>query len=211
VINIEIKKIKVSQLKEAPYNPRTISDAELNKLKNSINKFGYVEPIIYNKQTGNTVGGNQRLKALKALKIEEVPVVEVDMPLEKEKSLNIALNKISGQWDEQKLHEVLTELQDIDVELVNLSGYNQDELNELILFIDNAYKRGTFDNIVDEYSNTKGMSTKNQNWFYIEYYQEDKKFEQLCKVLEDKFKGKSTHELDPTFFYNLIMENAKRK
>jgi len=130
---MKIEKMKVSDLKYAPYNPRKIDDKELAKLKRSISEFGYVEPIVWNERTGFVVGGNQRLKALRELGIEEVDVVVVDLDDAKEKALNVALNKISGEWDFIKLKDVLTDIDtgDFDIEL---TGFDLDEIENLITF-----------------------------------------------------------------------------
>lgn len=130
---MQIEKMKVSDLKYAPYNPRKIDDKELAKLKRSIFEFGYVEPIVWNQRTGFVVGGNQRLKALLELGIEEVDVVVVDLDEAKEKALNVALNKISGEWDFPKLKDLLIDIDtgDFDIEL---TGFDLDEIGELIAF-----------------------------------------------------------------------------
>jgi len=130
---MEIQNMKVSDLKYAPYNPRKIDDKELAKLKRSISEFGYVEPIVWNQRTGFVVGGNQRLKALRELGIEEVDVVVVDLSDDKERALNVALNKISGEWDFPKLKDLLTDIDtgDFDIEL---TGFDLDEIGELIAF-----------------------------------------------------------------------------
>jgi len=126
---VELSRVKVDELKFAPYNPRKMSDEELKKLKRSITEFGYVEPIVVNKRTMHVVGGNQRLKVLKELGIEIVDVVFVDMPLEKEKALNLALNRIQGEWDLEKLKEILEELDD---QTLSLTGFNEDEIDNLL-------------------------------------------------------------------------------
>jgi len=132
---LEIKKVKVKDIKYAPYNPRKISDEVLEKLKRSIQEFGYVEPIIVNKRTMNIVGGNQRLKALKDLGVEEVQAVIVDLDDTHEKSLNLALNKISGEWDYPKLKDLLEELDtgEIDIEI---TGFGMEELEQLMTEFD---------------------------------------------------------------------------
>lgn len=129
---MEIKKIKITELKPSEYNPRKISKEERSKLKNSIERFGYVEPIIVNKTTGNIVGGHQRLDVLKELKIEEVDVVEIDINTNEEKALNLALNKISGEWDEDKLKDLLKGLDQEDKDLLEVTGFNDDELKDLL-------------------------------------------------------------------------------
>ena len=126
---VELSRVKVNELKFAPYNPRKMSKEELEKLKRSITEFGYVEPIVVNKRTMHVVGGNQRLKVLKELGIESVDVVFVDLPLEKEKALNLALNRIQGEWDLERLKEILEELDD---QMLSLTGFNDDEIDNLL-------------------------------------------------------------------------------
>ena len=119
-----IEKKNVSELLPAEYNPRKDlkpGDAEYEKLKRSIEQFGYVEPVIWNKTTGKVVGGHQRLKVLMDMGITEVECVVVEMSVEKEKALNIALNKISGEWDKDKLALLITDLQGADFD-VSLTG-----------------------------------------------------------------------------------------
>jgi len=125
------KKVKLSEVKLPSYNPRTMPKEELENLKRSIKRFGYVEPIVINRRTGHVVGGNQRVIALRELGFEEAEAVEVDLSLQEEKALNLALNKISGEWDIPKLKEVLLELEKDSFEL-NLTGFNSGELEDLI-------------------------------------------------------------------------------
>jgi DNA modification methylase len=128
-----IEKKLISELLPASYNPRKdlkAGDAEYEKLKRSIEQFGYVEPIIWNKHTSNVVGGHQRLKILKETGIEELDCVIVDLPEEKEKALNIALNKISGSWDKDKLALLITDLQAEDFD-ISLTGFDVEEIDDL--------------------------------------------------------------------------------
>ena len=128
-----IEKRKVTNLLPADYNPRKDlkpGDAEYEKLKRSLEQFGYVEPVIWNKTTGRVVGGHQRLKVLIDMGITEVECVVVDMPEDKEKALNIALNKISGDWDKDKLALVIADLQGSDFD-VSLTGFDPAEIDDL--------------------------------------------------------------------------------
>lgn len=130
---MQIEKIGIERLKPAKYNPRKElkpGDPEFEKLKNSITEFGYVEPVIWNKKTGNVVGGHQRLSVLKHLGEKEVDCIVVDMDLQKEKALNIALNKISGQWDVPLLTDLLKDLDDCGFN-VSLTGFDANELDDL--------------------------------------------------------------------------------
>ncbi len=126
---MQIEKKKLSELIPAPYNPRKISKKELERLKRSLDEFGYVEPVIWNKHTGYVVGGHQRLKALKELGVEEVDCVVVDLLEDKEKALNIALNKISGDWDSDKLYEILDELDNNKFD-ITFTGFEMADLDD---------------------------------------------------------------------------------
>ncbi len=96
---MDIQKISAEKLNPAKYNPRkdlNPGDPEYEKLKKSMETFGYVEPIIWNKQTSHVVGGHQRLKILQQQGQTEIDCVVVQMDEAEEKALNVALKKISG-------------------------------------------------------------------------------------------------------------------
>ncbi len=130
-----IRKVQIGRINPAAYNPRVElkpGDPAYEKLKRSINEFGFVEPLVWNKRTANLVGGHQRLKVLKDLGYEAVDAVVVDLPIEQEKALNVALNQIRGDWDERKLAELLDELTkapEIDVEA---TGFDMPDIQDLI-------------------------------------------------------------------------------
>lgn len=130
---MQIELMKLQDLKPADYNPRVKLESgmeEYEKLKQSILEFGFVDPPIFNKRTGNLVGGHQRVAAAKDLGLcEEIEVSVVDLPLDKEKALNVALNKISGRWDDDKLALLLKEL---DADILDLSGFGEDEIQDVI-------------------------------------------------------------------------------
>lgn len=128
-----IEKKNTADLLPADYNPRKDlkpGDAEYEKLKRSIEQFGYVEPVIWNKTTGRVVGGHQRLKVLMDMGMTEVDCVVVEMDEDKEKALNIALNKISGEWDKDKLALLIADLQGADFD-VSLTGFEPAEIDAL--------------------------------------------------------------------------------
>ena len=127
-MRIELKLIQ--DLQSSSYNPRQISDEEYEKLKRSINEFGCVEPIIWNERTGRIVGGHQRLKVLIEAGERETECVIVNLDESQEKALNIALNKISGDWDIDKLELVIDELKLADFDL-SLTGFDIEELDNL--------------------------------------------------------------------------------
>lgn len=123
-----VQEIKVTELNAAQYNPRIALEPgmpEWEKLKTSIERFGNVEPVVWNRRTGNVVGGHQRLAVLKSMGYESVPCSVVDLDEKEEKLLNIALNKIKGQWDYDKLEEILS---DFDYEVATASGFSAEEI-----------------------------------------------------------------------------------
>jgi len=143
---MDIKKMLVDDLKPADYNPRKKlkpGDKEFEKLKNSILEFGYVEPVIFNKRTGVIVGGHQRLEVMKHLGYKEVDCVVIDIDEKKEKALNIALNKISGEWDTALLTDLLKELEGNG--LASLTGFDLNELDDLFASTVYEVKEDNFD------------------------------------------------------------------
>ena len=152
---MEIVKVDINELISPEYNPRQITDEEMEKLKNSINEFGYIAPIIVNKHNNHIVGGNQRYEALKSLGYTDVDVIFVDEPdLNREKALNIALNKISGEWDEVKLNQIFTEMKLAGFDKVSLTGFEDYEVQELS-FINDINYDDDFDLTDDDLSEDK--------------------------------------------------------
>jgi DNA modification methylase len=130
---LEFIKLKIDQLVHAEYNPRKdlkAGDPEFEKIKNSIENFGYCEPIIVN-QDYTIVGGHQRAKVLKSLGYDEVDCVIIDIDKTKEKALNIALNKITGEWDFDALAGLLEELKADDYN-IELTGFDFSEMEKMI-------------------------------------------------------------------------------
>lgn len=123
-----VEEIDVSRLNAAAYNPRielTPGSADFEKLRESIESFGFVEPIVWNRRTGNVVGGHQRLAVYKYLGHTTVPCSVVDFDESDEKVLNVALNKIKGQWDYDKLEKLL---RDFDYEVAAKTGFAAEEI-----------------------------------------------------------------------------------
>jgi len=134
-----MRKISVGQINPAKYNPRKDlqpGDVEYEKLLRSVEEFGYVEPIIWNERTGNIVGGHQRFKVLTQIGYVEIDCVVVDLEQQREKALNIALNKISGEFDTPKLVELLRELQETGFD-VEFTGFETAEMDKMY----QAYER----------------------------------------------------------------------
>lgn len=164
---MKIEKVNINELISPSYNPREISPAEMEKLKTSIEEFGYVDLIIVNEVNNHIVGGNQRYEALKELGYDEVDVVYVHEEDEnREKALNIALNKISGEWNDIKLNNILEELkvENVDISLtgfedIKIQTYNEINFNEDIFNDDEdieEYTPNNYDNMIEttEYDNS---------------------------------------------------------
>ena len=117
-----IQSVDIALLNPAPYNPRVDlkpSDVEYQHIKNSIENFGYLDPIVWNKRTGNIVSGHQRFKILKEQGVKEIQCVVVDFDIEKEKACNLAMNKAQGLWDFEKMDALLLELKDSSFDLTD--------------------------------------------------------------------------------------------
>jgi ParB-like chromosome segregation protein Spo0J len=127
--------MKFKDVNPAPYNPRIPlkpGDEVYEQLKRSITHWGVVQHPVFNKQTGHLVAGHQRLTVLQDLGYTETDFVIVDISLEEEKALNLALNKITGFWDLPKLQTVLDELHTFSEDLTHLTGFSDDELHKLL-------------------------------------------------------------------------------
>ena len=129
--SLEIRRMAIDSLKPAPYNPRQVlqpDDPAYIKLATSLREFGLVEPLIWNETTGYVVGGHARLRILKEMGINDVPVSVVRLSIEREKALNVVLNnrEAQGRFDPGKLAQILADLQDMPE--LNLTGFDQDDL-----------------------------------------------------------------------------------
>jgi len=133
---LDIRLVPISMLNPAKYNPRKDlqpGDKAYTQLEKSIKEFGNVDPIIWNETTGNVVGGHQRLKVLRQGKSngDKLEVSVVNLPERKEKMLNIALNKISGDWDNYLLKSLLEDINLEDFEM-DIIGFDSKEVNSML-------------------------------------------------------------------------------
>lgn len=128
---MDVKVMKLKDLHPAAYNPRVElkpGDREYEALSDSVARFGLVEPLVWNKRTKTLVSGHQRLNVLLAQGKKEAEVVVVDIDPEKEKLANVAVNKIEGDWDYEKLRELFDEM---DADDIHFTGYSEEELSNL--------------------------------------------------------------------------------
>jgi ParB-like chromosome segregation protein Spo0J len=122
---------KISELSPAKYNPRTISSDSLGRLTKSLSELGNLQPITWNAKTGNIVGGHQRLKCYSALGKDEVEVWAVWLDEVQEKAANIALNKLSGEFDMPKLKDILEEIDVGEID-VDITGFGLEEISKMM-------------------------------------------------------------------------------
>jgi DNA modification methylase len=127
-----LDQVPIDQLRPDPANPRRISEEELDALERSLRRFGFVEPVIARREDATVVGGHQRLLAARRLGLTSVPVIWLDLGAEQARLLGLALNKISGSWDEALLARLLAELQAVPNLDLSLSGFDEDEVKELL-------------------------------------------------------------------------------
>ncbi len=149
---METTKIKLTDLRRAEYNPRIMPDSEMSSLKESIKTFGFVESVVVNTHSCSVcgdrknilVGGHQRTLAVEALWANREPIKGintegdeayipanlVDLHIEQEKLLNLALNKIKGKWDEKKLSDIIVELKESPY--IPASGFRDDEISRIL-------------------------------------------------------------------------------
>lgn len=128
----ELKVIAVGELKPAEYNPRKKlkpGDKEYEKIKNSITEFGFADPLVVNADM-TIIGGHQRLTVAMDLGYTEVPCAVVNIDKTREKALNIALNKITGAWDDSLLADLLQDIQNSEFDL-GLTGFDPPEIETL--------------------------------------------------------------------------------
>ena len=163
---MQIERVRVEKLKPADYNPRkklNPKDKEYQEIKRSIEEFGYVQPLIVNRDY-TIIGGHQRLTVLRDLGFTEIDVIVVDVDKTQEKALNIALNKITGRWDSKLLSGLLNDLNANRFDLT-LTGFEpkvldlgisgdarntQEKLVEGILNLNKAQYDGTGDYDIPE-------------------------------------------------------------
>lgn len=159
---MDIRKIDIKKIKPARYNPRVElkpGDQEYENLRKSLEVYGYVDPVIWNKRTGNLVGGHQRYKILVAEGLKEIEVSVVDLSPSKEKMLNLALNKIQGRWDDEKLAQIVDELMampDFDPDQI---GFDDKEISQLLDKYINIGDEEDFD-VEEAIDRTKEARTK---------------------------------------------------
>jgi len=167
----EPRRINRCDIKNAPYNPRTIGPAERKRLKASLKANGLVETLVWNERTGNLVGGHQRIGILDELEGRDdydLDVAVVDVDLRQEQNLNLALNNrnIQGDWDDDMVADLLRdrdgdELKAIgvtDLDLQVLLGDTDEGVNALLN--DGPERSETKEKLADIKQDRKAMNER---------------------------------------------------
>jgi len=136
-----MEQVAIDELRPDPANPRRISDAELEALTRSLREFGFVQPVLARRSDKTVIGGHQRLLAARRLGYKTVPVIFLDLTTEQARLLNLALNKISGTWDQELLARLLADLKPVAEIDLALTGFSQDELDKLLKSLELRDKR----------------------------------------------------------------------
>lgn len=187
---MEIMKKRISEMERAEYNPRVEllpGDDEYEKLKRNIDRFGMVVPVIWNRRTNRVVSGHQRLTVLENMGVEETEVSVVDLDETAEKQLNIAMNRVSGQWDEVKLKELLDSLGDAALE----TGFDLDEIERLENSVDDLVDDDFLDEELKRLEETFNISLKFsvEDREVIKAYIKDNGKEGLVELIIQKIRG----------------------
>ncbi len=137
---MQVEQVAIDTLRPDPANPRRIGEAELEALTRSIGEWGLVQPVLARRADRVVIGGHQRLVAARKLGLKTVPVVWLDLTQEQARLLNVALNRISGEWDSDLLGQLLRDLS-ATVDDLTLSGFDEGELEKLMKSLDVREKR----------------------------------------------------------------------
>lgn len=188
---MNIQKIKINKLKRAEYNPRVElvpEDKEYQSLKKSIVEFGYVVPVIVNTDM-TVIGGHQGLTVLEDLGYTEIECNVVDLDKNQEKALNIALNKINGKWDYDKLSNILNELVNSSEIDATLTGFSESEIEDLDMdYIEDLLNDdyATTDKTLNKFAITFNISKEHEEKFsnYIKKHGKDYLIELMINEVE---------------------------
>lgn len=187
---MQIARKKIRDMDRAAYNPRIDlipGDTEYENLRRSITTYGMLIPVVWNERTNRVVGGHQRLTVLENEGETEVDVSVVDLDETQEKQLNVALNKVEGGWDEEKLAELLMELG----EDATLTGFTQQEIDSLTNDIDSLIDGDTVDEelkAIEELFNVS-LTFDKADQEELKAYVKDYGKEALIQVIIQKVKG----------------------
>ena len=188
-----------------PRNPNKHNDAQVELLAKIIKFQGWRNPIVISTRSGFIVKGHGRYLAAKLLGLKEVPVDKQDYETEAMEYADlIADNRIAelAEWDNPMLKDLLQEIDTGEMDM-ELTGFDEASLEDLLVYTGNFERGGQeFTNIVDQFAAEGQGSTKNQNWFYVEYYEDDELYTEIKTALDGEMR--SNHEMKPEIFTKMI-------
>lgn len=127
-----IRYVETTSLNPSAYNPRKINPREFAKLRRLIKEFGFVEPVVLRAEGNQIVGGHQRVRAALAEDVKKIPAVFLNITDARAKALNLALNRIGGEWNIPDLKDVLAELDDLEDSDIGITGFDHQEIQDLV-------------------------------------------------------------------------------
>lgn len=212
---IEDKKVKVlvfkpqdliylnpKKLKPAKYNPQTMTPAQYQGLKESIQRFGFKDVILINKDH-TIISGHKRVEMAIELGLTKIPCIMEDRTKPEEKEENLAMNN-RGSADLKKIAVLYEEIR-LEGGDFSTSGLTEIELQDISSIVTDQFKRPQFSHLVDKFERPeKGKSDKNENWFYVEFYEDDETFKKLTELLQSHIKGK--HEIKGETFKEMVVK-----
>jgi DNA modification methylase len=139
--SLTVEEVPIDSLRPDPANPRRIGDDELDALERSLRQFGFVQPVLVRREDSVVIGGHQRLVAARRLGLTTIPVTWLDVSVEQARLLGLALNKISGTWDDALLARLLADLGATPELDLTLSGFGEDEIRDLLRSLETREKR----------------------------------------------------------------------
>lgn len=183
---IVLQYVEAKKLKLARYNPRQITEEELRRLTDSIETYGFIDPIIINEVTKNVIGGHQRIKAALSLKIDLIPAIYINIEKHKEMALNVALNNpnLQGKFDMPMLRDLLEEINTGEFDM-SITGYDEDEIEAIM----------NFEYEPDDIENIEGFG---ESYNFIIKCEDEKELEQiqtLFKSTGQKIKASTFFEM----------------
>lgn len=187
---MQIERKKIRDMDRAAYNPRIElipGDTEYENLRRSITTYGLIILVVWNKRTNRVVSGHQRITVLENEGETEVDVSVVDLDEMQERQLNVALNKVEGDWDEEKLGDLLAELG----EDATLTGFTRQEIDSLTNDIDSLIDSDTVDKelkAIEELFNVS-LTFDKADQEELKAYVKDYGKEALIQVIIQKAKG----------------------
>jgi len=138
---LSVELVPIDDLRPDPANPRRISEEELDALERSLRQFGFVQPVLARRDDGTVIGGHQRLVAARRLGLTHLSVIWLEISVEQARLLGLALNKISGSFDDALLARLLADLQATPELDLSLSGFGEDEVRDLLRSLETREKR----------------------------------------------------------------------